>query len=171
MATKKTIPTIAFVGRSNVGKTSLIEKLINHFSSQGIRVAVIKHTHQKFELDHPGKDTYRFRKAGAHLVSLTSTNSIAIIGENSENLPPVKAAPALFESCDLIIVEGNKEGNYKKIEVIGTNDEAPLYQLGIGNIIALVCDKKVDINLPVFSRNDIEGIAQFIENMLLSRSE
>jgi molybdopterin-guanine dinucleotide biosynthesis protein MobB len=163
---KKTITTIAFVGRSGSGKTTLIEKLTDHFTSQGFRVGVIKHLRHEFDIDHPGKDTFRFRAAGASVVSIANESSIAIIAQNPRSLAPEEAAAELFEACDILFVEGNKEKNYIKIEVIREQNEPPLFQSGINGIIALASDKKIEADLPVFHRDDIEGIARFIEGVL-----
>lgn len=167
MTTKKSIPTIAIIGQSGSGKTTVIEKLIAYFSAKGLTVGAIKHTHQDFDIDPHGKDSHRFTNAGAPIVAITNDDSMAIIAKNLNQLTPQQAAPSLFESCDLIIIEGNKKGNYKKIEVIGTNNEIPLFQMGIDNIIALVTDKKFTTHLPIFSRNDIAGIAHFIETFFM----
>lgn len=166
IAMKKPVPAIAFVGRSGSGKTTLIEKLTDYFSSRGLHVGVIKHMRHEFDIDNPGKDTYRIRKAGAKVVSITNDSCIAIIADNPGELTPDKAAEALFGFCDIIIIEGDKESEYQKIEVIGEPKEPPLHQSGIKNIIALACDMKIDTELPLFSRNDIEGIAGFIQKTI-----
>lgn len=168
MAMKKPIPAIAFVGRSGSGKTTLIEKLTDYLSSQGLRVAVIKHMRHEFDIDHQGKDTFRFRQAGARVVSITNDSSIALIAENPQQLAPEEAAGPLFDTCDIIIIEGNKEGAHKKIEVIGETKEAALHLSGVQNIIAIAFDGQINTDLPLFSRNDIEGIARFIEKNILN---
>lgn len=166
MAMKKTIPTISFVGRSGSGKTTLIEKLTDYFSSHGFRVAVIKHTRHEFDIDYPGKDTYRLRKAGADVVSIANDSSLAIIAKNPKRIPPEEVVESLFGFCDIIIVEGDKESTHRKIEVIGDVQEQPLHKSCIDNIIALACDAKIDTHLPVFARSDIEAIAGFIQKAI-----
>ena len=73
------IPVLCFVGRSNTGKTTLIEKLIPLLKSRGIRVATIKHHNHDFEIDQEGKDTYRHKKAGAHLSMIVSPKKLALV--------------------------------------------------------------------------------------------
>ncbi len=156
------IKQIGITGRSGSGKTTLIEKLIAHFSAQGLRVGVIKHMRHDFDIDHPGKDTRRYTDSGAAVSSITNERFMAIMAEAPGGMSPLEAAPALFEKCGLVLVEGNKQGPLEKIEVIGDSTEEPLFRSGTENILALVCDTPVDSNLPRFTRNDTVSVAEFI---------
>lgn len=162
MAMKKTPPVIAFTGRSGSGKTTVIEKLIARFAARGMRVGVVKHMRHDFDIDHPGKDTHRYRGSGAAVSSITNGQSLAIIADGTGGLSPLDAAPSLFAACDLIIIEGQKEGSYPKIEVIGPSSESPLYLSGVENIIALASDGHHPVEMPVFKRDDIDAIAEFV---------
>jgi molybdopterin-guanine dinucleotide biosynthesis protein B len=165
MAMKKTPTVIAFTGRSGSGKTTLIEKLVARFSSRGLRVGVIKHMRHDFDIDHPGKDTHRYRGSGAAVSSITNGKSLAIIADGTGGISPLDAAPALFSKCDLVIIEGQKEGAYPKIEVIGASAEPPLYLSGVEGIVALASDLPRETDLPVFRRDDIEPLAMFIARL------
>lgn len=165
MAMKKTPPVIAFTGRSGSGKTTLIEKIVARFTAKGMRVGVVKHMRHDFDIDHPGKDTHRYRASGAAVSSITNGRSLAIIVDGTGGLTPLDAAPSLFAACDLIIIEGQKEGPYAKIEVIGDSTEAPLYLTGVENIVALASDSHRTADLPVFQRNDIDSITDYIARL------
>lgn len=162
VAMKKTAPVIAFTGRSGSGKTTLIEKLVARFTAAGMRVGVVKHMRHEFDIDHPGKDTHRYRSYGAAVSSITNGQSLAIIADDTGGLSPLDAAPSLFAACDLVIIEGQKEGAYPKIEVIGPSTESPLYLAGVENIIALASDGHHPVDMPVFKRDDIDAIAKFV---------
>jgi molybdopterin-guanine dinucleotide biosynthesis adapter protein len=167
METTKSPPVIIITGRSGSGKTTLIERLIARYARHGLRVAVVKHMRHDFDIDHPGKDTHRYREAGARISAITNDRSMAIIAGEIGELDPLDAAAALFARCDLVIVEGHKEEeDHPKIEVIGDSAEAPLYCAGVGNIVALACDTHRDTSLPVFRRNDVDAIADYIGSVL-----
>ena len=99
---------IGVVGDSGAGKTTLVEQLIARFSHGGCRVAAIKHAHHGFDIDRPGKDSYRFRAAGAAQVLLASDERWALLGEQREGDPAAALARHLarLDPCDLVIVEG-----------------------------------------------------------------
>ena len=165
MARIKQIRIIGITGRSGSGKTTLIEKLIGHFTRKGLRVGVVKHTRHHFDTDHPGKDTHRYRSSGAAVSAITDESSMSITALDTGGVSPLEAAPALFADCDLVFIEGFREGPHEKIEVIGDSSESPLFCSGTENILALVSDKEVDSDLPSFTRNDIVSVADFIARM------
>jgi molybdopterin-guanine dinucleotide biosynthesis protein B len=157
----------AIVGRSGSGKTTLIIKLIQFFKAKGLSVSIIKSTHHDFEFDYPGKDTYRFKESGAKSVAAFNDKKLGFVTDVDEELNAVDVAEKYFNDSDIIIIEGNKKYSIDKIEVIGDSEEKPLYISGIENIKMIVTDKKNETSLPVFARNDVEGIAQWIEENFL----
>ncbi len=165
MATTKFPPLIAFTGRSGSGKTTIIEKLTALCAGRGLRVGIVKHMRHEFDIDHPGKDTYRYMSSGAAVRSITNGTSIAIMADGIDGLSPLDAAPHLFAACDLVIIEGQKEGAYPKIEVIGDSTEAPLHLSGVENIVALACDRDIETSLPLFRRDDIVPLLNFISRL------
>ena len=160
---KKGIPYLAFVGRSNTGKTTVIERLIPILVEKGIRVAVIKHHPHDFDIDIPGKDTYRYKKAGATMSVLASPRKIAVVKDTEDELTLKEIISRYVSDVDFLIIEGFKKENVPKIEVFQRKEGADLpVRWGDKNLIALVTDESVETSLPVFLRNDIQGIARFI---------
>jgi molybdopterin-guanine dinucleotide biosynthesis protein B len=155
---------ISVTGRSGSGKTTLIEKLIVHYKSLGKKVSVIKSMRHEFETDPAGKDTFRYRESGAFSSIITNGKKFALISEIDNDANPVDLAEKFFSDSDIIIIEGFKEGNQKKIEVIGDSKEAPLFT-GDKNIKFLVTDKSFETSLPVYKRDDIGGIIVAIEKL------
>jgi molybdopterin-guanine dinucleotide biosynthesis protein B len=159
------LPLFGIAGWSNSGKTTLIEKLTTHFSGEGLRVATIKHTHHKFDIDTPGSDTARHRAAGAAETAIVSGSRVAFIEEiESAGEPALETVASRLRPADIILVEGYKSANIPKIEVrraavateklLSPND--PL-------IVGIAADFEVDAHgKPVFDLNDIASIAALI---------
>ncbi|HUL65941.1 MAG TPA: molybdopterin-guanine dinucleotide biosynthesis protein B [Burkholderiaceae bacterium] len=158
--------TIGFIGYSNTGKTTLIEKLVPLFTAQGLRVAAIKHAHHGFDMDRPGKDSYRYRQAGAQQVLIATAERWALLTETPR---PAALADlvAHLAPCDLVIVEGfRSEGAFPRIEVRRrSNTEPPLFPHD-PNVIAVATDHPVETSLPVLDLNDAAKIATFVANHL-----
>lgn len=109
---------VGICGPSGVGKTTLIEGLIAGLKARGLRVSVIKHAHQAFDIDRPGKDSHRHRTAGATEVLVASSQRLALLREyDTEGLPPVRALIAELSPADWVLVEGWKHADLPKIEV------------------------------------------------------
>ncbi|MDD3844922.1 MAG: molybdopterin-guanine dinucleotide biosynthesis protein B [Syntrophorhabdaceae bacterium] len=169
-AGSKKSPVIGIAGRSGSGKTTLIERLLPLFRGQGLRVAVIKHTHHELEFDVPGKDSYRFKHAGAATSILVSRTGLGVV-KDFEDEPSLDDIIALYAmDMDMVVVEGFKHERSPKIEVFTADrGEPPLCLSGDDGFIAIVTDEDIDVPLPRFSRNDIPAIAQFITSHILSR--
>src|SRR6478736_1112058 len=118
---------IGFAGYSGAGKTTLVERLIPALKLHGLRVSVVKHAHHKFDIDHPGKDTYRHREAGAFEVVVASSRRLALIREFEQpaQLTVHHLLAELYEGVDWVLVEGFKESNLLKIEVWRPSAEKP----------------------------------------------
>jgi molybdopterin-guanine dinucleotide biosynthesis adapter protein len=158
---------IGFIGYSNSGKTTLIEKLIPWFRTRGLAVSAIKNAHHGFDMDRPGKDSYRYRNAGAGQVLISTAERWALLTETPGGHPPLEALLAQLAPCDLVIVEGFKsEGRIPRIEVRrSTVQDAPIYPHD-PNVIAVAADFAVDCPLPVLDLNDADKIAAFIMQRL-----
>jgi molybdopterin-guanine dinucleotide biosynthesis protein B len=112
------IPAIGFVAYSGTGKTTLIEQLIAYLTGQGYKISVIKHTHHRFDIDRPGKDSFRHRESGATEVMLVSDQRWVLMHELRDTQEPsIEEQLSKISPCDLVIVEGFKQAAIKKIEL------------------------------------------------------
>lgn len=120
---------VGFCGPSGVGKTTLVEQLVALLKARGQRVSVIKHAHKRFDIDHPGKDSYRHREAGATEVLIASAHRLALLREfDQEGMPTVHQLLAELSPCDWVLVEGYKHAALPKVEVWrAALNQAPLY--------------------------------------------
>jgi molybdopterin-guanine dinucleotide biosynthesis protein B len=157
------VRVFGFAGWSGSGKTTLIEKLIPRFVGAGLRVSLIKHAHHTFDVDQPGKDSYRHRHAGAAEVLVSSSRRWVLMHELRG-----AAEPAFDEQlkhlspCDIVIVEGFKHAPIPKLEVWRRETGEPLIHPNDPHIVAVASDTRVDTKLPVLNLNDDAGIASFI---------
>ena len=158
---------IGFIGYSNTGKTTLIEKLIPIFRARGLAVSAIKNAHHGFDMDRPGKDSYRYREAGAGQVLIATGQRWALLTETPQAPAALEDLLAQLAPCDLVIIEGFKsEGRIPRIEVRRTtNTEPPLFPHD-PNVIAVAADHPVDTTLPVLDLNDPANIAAFVVDHL-----
>ncbi len=161
---------IGFIGYSNTGKTTLIEKLIPIFRARGLAVSAIKNAHHGFDMDRPGKDSYRYREAGASQVLIATGQRWALLTETPQRAATLDDLLAQLAPCDLVIIEGFKsEGRIPRIEVRRTtNTEPPLFPHD-PNVIAVAADHAVDTRLPVLDLNDAANIAAFVVDHLKLR--
>ena len=152
-----------FAGYSGSGKTTLIEQLIPRFVQTGLRVSLIKHAHHAFDIDKPGKDSYRHREAGASEVLVTSAQRWVMMHElRGETEQTLEEQIARFSPCDLVLVEGFKRAAIPKLEVHRPSYERPLLHAEDINIVAIAADAPVNTTLPVLDLNNPDAIAQFI---------
>jgi len=173
------LKAIGFIGNSGAGKTTLIERLIARFARAGLRVAAIKHAHHGFDIDRPGKDSYRFRAAGARQVLIASGQRWALLSDEHAPL----AAPgselqrqlARLDPCDLVLVEGYRgQAGISYIEVRREGGGPPTGRPRVTGaqaspataVVALASDAlpagSIQSAVPVLDLNDIDAIAAFI---------
>lgn len=160
-----TAPVISFVGRSNSGKTTLIEKVIPALRRRGLRVATVKHDVHGFEMDHPGKDTWRHAQAGAEAVIIASPQKLALIRQLREELP-LDEVLSYLPAVDLIITEGYKTGDKPKIEVFQAGHSDRLLTSVEQGLFAVAASGPLPVGVepgvPVFDWNDVEGLCDLI---------
>jgi molybdopterin-guanine dinucleotide biosynthesis adapter protein len=158
---------VGFIGYSNSGKTTLIEKLIPRFRAQGLTVSAIKNAHHGFDMDRPGKDSYRYRESGAGQVLISTTERWALLTETPRGHATLEELLARLDPCDLVIVEGFKsEGRIPRIEVRRASvGDPPIYPHD-SNVIAVAADFALECPLPVLDLNDADRIAAFITRHL-----
>ena len=156
------IPVISIVGgKSNSGKTTLLEKLIREAKRRGWRVATLKHDVHGFEMDQPGKDTWRHAQAGADIVAISSPHRIAIL-ENVAEDQPLEEVLARIQGVDVIFTEGYKYGSKPKIEVFRSAVHEELFSK-LEELIAIASDISFDNGIPCFGLDDTEGLCDLIE--------
>jgi molybdopterin-guanine dinucleotide biosynthesis protein MobB len=164
---KKIIKSPCVIGvcaaNSGSGKTTLIEKLIPQLIQKGLIISVIKHAHHKFDIDTPGKDSFRLRESGAHQTLIFNNHRSALITENVKDTFNIEQAIAQISSeADIILIEGLKNMSYPKIEIYRKEISKELLFEKDSNIIAIVSDLLLDIKIPSFDLNDITSIVDFI---------
>jgi molybdopterin-guanine dinucleotide biosynthesis protein MobB len=177
----------SFVGSSGSGKTTFVEKLIKRLAERGYKVGAIKHDAHRFEIDKPGKDSYRFKEAGAKVVVISSSEKLAMVRVNSDNeLDIHEIVLRYFGDVDIVITEGYKKSDIPKFEVyriengnepvmfdsphlLGIITNAPEEQISkkltqAGNSSFIKSGRKI------FAIDDVEGVAGYIENKYLSEN-
>lgn len=156
-----------FAGYSGSGKTTLIEKLIPLFVQRNLRVSLIKHAHHTFDVDQPGKDSFRHRHAGCTEVLVTSSRRWALMHElRGAPEPGLTEQIERLSPCDLLLVEGFKHERIPKLEVYRAEVGESLLHPHDSNIVAVASDAKVDTQLPQFDLSTPPAIAEFIMKQL-----
>ncbi len=168
MSTAKSaqIPAVSVVGKSGAGKTTLLEKLIPELRRRGYRIAVIKHDAHGFDIDIPGKDSWRLAQAGAHQVLIASPDKLAHLRQLSGDLP-LQEILSLISGVDLILTEGYKRGPLPKIEVSRRARSRDLI-CSEEELVAIVTDQQFDLQVPQFALDDVAGLADLIITRFLS---
>ena len=163
---------IGFAANSGTGKTTLITRLIPILNERGFKVGLVKHSHHDFDIDQPGKDSYRLRKAGASPVVLVSSHRRAVITELESAEPTLAEQLYCFPegSVDLIIVEGFKHERFPKIELHRKELNRAYLHTHDPSIIAIASNANITFNIPSLDLNDPEQIADFIINNTLIRN-
>ena len=168
---------IHIIGGKNHGKTTLIVELVTALTRQGLRVGTIKHTHHQHELDTPGKDSHRHREAGADVVGIVTPSANCVFWnpeidqeeKNATSKDERKYArfASMFESCDLVIVEGDSQTQATKIEVWRSAVGTPPLAAADHSIHAIVTDDRPNeaLSIPLWPRSDVEAIAQTLANL------
>lgn len=157
---------VGFSGFSGAGKTTLVEQLIGRLKAEGLRVSVVKHAHHGFDVDQPGKDSWRHRRAGAYEVVIASSRRLAKMREfEVEADPSVHALLAELSACDWVLIEGYKRAALPKLEIWRASVGKPLQYAHDPNIVAIATDS-ADLlpptALPVLDLNDAGAIARYL---------
>ena len=157
---------VGIVGWKDVGKTFFVTEIINLLVKKGYKVGTIKHAHHDFDIDKPETDSFKHRQSGATEVIISSSKRWAkIIENNNKTEKKLNELLREFNDVDLVIVEGFKKENHPKIEIIGQNSK--IVNNEIKNVVAIVADQKTKSNIPLFMRNDVESLTEFIINKFL----
>lgn len=163
------IPIVSIVGKSNSGKTTLLEKIISLLVQRGYRVATIKHNRHGFNIDHEGKDSYRHKQAGAHMTVVSSPHQLALVQDVDHDHSFEEIRDKYIQDADIILTEGFKVNDYPKIEVFRSELKRELISKKEDGLIAVAADVKPDAGVPCFDINDAKAVADFIEQTFLRR--
>lgn len=164
------VKAVAFLGRSGSGKTTLIEKLIPELAGRGHRVGAVKNDAHRFDIDHPGKDSYRLTAAGAEVMVISSADKLALVKKHAQSPPVEELLSRFFTDMDIVLVEGFRRSDLPKIEVHRKGGEEPLLCRGAENgftIIAVASDEPLEIDATVLDLNRPKEVADFIESRIL----
>ena len=158
---------IGFAGYSGAGKTTLVERLIPVLRQRGLRVSVVKHAHHAFDMDTPGKDTWRHRQAGAFEVVVASSRRLALMREfeQTAHLTVHQLIAELYEGVDWVLVEGFKQSDLLKMEVWRAASSQPVRFTQDAFVVAVATDSVHDLPataLEVLDLNDVEAIADWL---------
>ena len=150
---------IHIVGRKNHGKTTLLVELVREFVRRGVAVGVIKHSKHIHELDHPGKDSHRLRRAGGGPVAVASADLIGVFIPRVAGDDFYARLEPVFAGCDLVLIEGHVDGPDPKVEV---------WRAAVGNeclakerhdVLAVISDDYPEVAVPIWPRNDVRALA------------
>jgi molybdopterin-guanine dinucleotide biosynthesis protein B len=157
------------VGKSGVGKTTALELVIREIKMRGYRVGTVKHDTHGFEIDKPGKDSWRHARAGSDAVVVSGPHKMALIRSVDEEMHLDKIIP-LMGDVDLVITEGYKRGDKPKIEVTRQERGTELI-CQPAELIGIMADYPVDVPVPQFDLDDAAGVVNLLEELYLRRSE
>jgi molybdopterin-guanine dinucleotide biosynthesis protein B/molybdopterin-guanine dinucleotide biosynthesis protein len=159
------IPAVSFVARSGTGKTTLLEKVIAELKRRGYRVGALKHDAHRFDIDHPGKDSYRLTAAGADTMVISSPEKLALMKRHAASPPVKELIAAYFNGMDIVLTEGFKQSSLPTIEVHRSGRSPALLCRGEEDdptLVAVASDEPLQLDVPVLDINDPAGVAGFI---------
>ncbi len=156
-----TAPVVSFVGRSNTGKTSLLEIVIREMTGRGYRVAAIKHSHHDFQMDRPGKDTWRLAAAGSQAVVISSPTRMVLIARPETELSLADIQSRIGPGMDVILAEGYKQSGVAKVRVVrdpATDDGLS----GLSDVLLTVSPEYAGDGRPCFHPDDVAAIIEIL---------
>lgn len=164
------IPIVSIVGKSDAGKTTLLEKVVRELRSRGWRIATVKHDAHSFEIDHEGKDSWRHKQAGACMTIISSPSKIAVVADSDHDHSLNEIRDRFVRDADLIITEGYKRETHPKIEVFRSELRRELLSTEDDMLIAIAGDHlSPPKGVPVFELNDPKQLCDFIEERFLTQ--
>ncbi len=158
-----TPPVFRFVGHSGSGKTALVEKLLPELTARGLQLATIKHAHHRVELDKEGKDSWRYKQAGAVISMLVTASELQVVADAVDRREPAQLAERFLGEADMVLAEGFSLTPGDKIEVLRRECGKPPRCAIEDGLIAIVTDMdEIYPQLPHFALGDIAGLADFL---------
>jgi len=164
------VKAVAFVAKSGSGKTTLLEKVIPRLKDRGYRVGAIKHDAHRFDIDRPGKDSYRLTAAGADTMVISSPEKLALVKRHGASPPVEELLSAFFADVDIVLTEGFRSSSLPKIEVHRRERSAKLLCRGEAHdpmLLAVATDEPLELDVPQLDINDADAVADFIEKKFL----
>lgn len=165
MSRGQQVPVVSLVGKSGVGKTTVLERIIREVKRRGYRLGTIKHDTHGFQLDRPGKDSWRHAEAGSDVVVISGPRKMALI-RHLEREMALDDIVALMGDVDLVITEGYKRGDKPKIEVTRKERGTELL-CAAQELIGIMADYEVEMPVPKYSLEDAEGVVDLLEELYL----
>lgn len=165
-----TVKAVSFVAKSGTGKTTLLEMVIASLKERGYKVGVVKHDAHRFNIDHPGKDSYRLTAAGADTMLLSSPEKLALIKKHAESPPIEELLSTYFTDMDIVLTEGFKKSSLPKIELHRQERSTTLLCRGEEHdptLVAVASDRRLELDVPVLDLNNPGMVADFIESRFL----
>ncbi len=161
------IPIVSIVGKSDSGKTTLIEKIVPELVRRGYRVTTVKHDLHGFEIDREGKNSWRHKQAGAQGVIISSPQKVAFIRDVDKDMSLEELRDSFGRDADLILSEGFKRDVHPKIEVFRKEAHGELLCTKEDKLFAIASNKRFDVGVPCLDLDDVKGIADIIESTFL----
>ena len=164
------IKALSFVAKSGTGKTTMLEKVIHELKNRGYKVGVIKHDAHRFDIDHPGKDSYRLAAAGADTMLIASPEKLALIKRHPVAPPVDELLETYFPDVDIVLTEGFKKSGLPKIEINRRERSATLICRGEEHdptLIAVASDQPLELDVPLLDLNNPTEVADFVEKKFL----
>jgi len=158
---RPTPPIVSVVGFSGSGKTTFIVKLVPELTRRGIRVGTIKHDVHGFQMDKPGKDSWRHKQAGAAMTVISSPVQIGMVRDVDHDHSLDELLP-LFSGMDLIVTEGYKRGDKPKLEIFRADMQTEPLCTSDEHLLALITDADIDVGVPRFATKDARRVADFL---------
>ena len=155
-------PVVSIVGKSDSGKTTLIEKLVPRLIERGVRVGTIKHDVHGFQMDREGKDSYRHKKAGALVTVISSPRQIGMVRDVDREQRIEELVDRYFPEVDLVLTEGYKREKWPKVEVHRKELHRSLLSGAEDGLIAVMTDEELSVEVPCFHLDDIDALAEFL---------
>lgn len=154
-------PIVCIVGNSGSGKTTFIERLIPELKRRGLKVGTLKHDVHGFEMDKPGKDSWRHKQAGASTTIISSAKKIGIVMDVDHDHKPYELLP-LFSDMDIVLAEGYKRTDRPKLEIFRAEITKEPLSREDKSLLAIISDSTVDLDVPTFSTKDIKEVTDFL---------